>query len=130
MKSNKKNTKQDPLEEAGEEIKDTKKTRTICQSKDSKSLPSDPWQLVAHTDLSSRKILIGTKAKTKVKAMQITSQKRFSKMSGQIIINHTPLQQRKATRVNLTQWPILQVIKNTLKDYNSIEFLTQDHIAE
>ncbi|MDR0590657.1 MAG: hypothetical protein LBG09_02270 [Puniceicoccales bacterium] len=136
MKSTKKNRKQEipedgegPFEEEKEK-KIVKKSRIICQSSEHKSLPDDPWQFVFHKDLSTRKVLVGPKAKTKIKAKQITSQKKFSKISSAITVPHTPLQRRKATRINLAKETVFQVIKSTLKDYNSIEFLTQSHAQE
>jgi hypothetical protein len=130
MKSMKKYEESDALEELQEEVKNVKKTRTISPSKEHKSLPSDPWQLVSHKALSARKALSGPKSRTKIKAKQITSQKKFSKISNAMDIAHRPLQQRKAIRVNLDKETVAQVIKSTLKDYNSIEFLIQSHAAD
>jgi hypothetical protein len=136
MKSTKKSRKPDLPEDEGKafeeenEKKNVKKTRIICQSSEHKLLPDDPWQFVFHKDLSVRKVLTGPKAKTKIKAKQITSQKKFSKIPSAIIVPHTPLQQRKATRINLAKETVFEVIKSTLKNYNSIEFLTQSHAQE
>ncbi|MDR1303238.1 MAG: hypothetical protein LBJ81_01305 [Puniceicoccales bacterium] len=136
MKSTKKSRKPELPEDgeapSGEEKEKiiVKKTRIISQSSEHKVLPEDPWQFVFHKNLSTRKVLTGPKMKTKIKAKQITSQKKFSKISNAIVVPHTPLQRRKATRINLAKETVFQIIKSTLKDYNSIEFLTQSHAQE
>ncbi|MDR3317618.1 MAG: hypothetical protein LBS71_02320 [Puniceicoccales bacterium] len=121
---------EEPLEESLEEDFeekeiDIKKKKIIQQSTVSKALPNDPWQLVAHTNLNARKVTVGTKAKNKVKVMQVTSLKKFSKMPNDLKVKHIPLAKRKAVQVDLNNGTLLQIIKKVLKDYNSISFLTQ-----
>jgi hypothetical protein len=102
-----------------------KRKRKARQATVSKALSCDPWQLVAHTNLSARKATFAAKVKTKTKIVQITSYKSLLKMPSTITINHTSIRQRKVVKINLDSDTVPQIIKTVLKDYNSIDFLTQ-----
>ncbi|MDR0678361.1 MAG: hypothetical protein LBF44_02385 [Holosporaceae bacterium] len=100
--------------------------KKIRQSQNTKKITDDSWSIVPHTSLLSRKIATGTKIKGKnIQVQKITSVKNFTKKKFDISIETTPLAQRKAKRINLIKKTLSQIIKTTLKDYNSINFKTQ-----
>jgi hypothetical protein len=101
----------------------------ICQSNFNKKLEDDPWQIISHVSLSKRKAVAGIKANSqKTKVAEITSLKKFLKMpNGVTAIPSTPLQKRKVVLLNSTTKIIPEIIRDVLKDYNSISFLTQPH---
>ncbi|MDR1435328.1 MAG: hypothetical protein LBI77_02895 [Puniceicoccales bacterium] len=109
--------------------KDTEQTMKdkICQSNSNKKLADDPWQMIPHVSLSRRKAAVGIKAKSqKTKGREITSLKKFLKMPNDAAkIPSTPLQKRKIVPLNSTTKTIPEIIRDVLKDYNSISFLTQ-----
>jgi hypothetical protein len=101
-------------------------TPNIRQSSGVKKIPDDPWQFVPHKKLSARKVVPGAKIKPKtIQGKKITSVKKFSKIKPDIKIKNTPLASRKAQKIDLSNRTIPEVIKVTLKDYNSIDFKAQ-----
>jgi hypothetical protein len=101
----------------------------IRQSNFNKKLADDPWKIIPHVSLSKRKAVAGIKANSqKTKVAEITSLKKFLKMpNGASEIPSTPLQKRKVVPLNSTTKIIPEIIRDVLKDYNSISFLTQSH---
>jgi hypothetical protein len=93
------------------------------QADGAKKMMINPWSTVHHTLLSSRKIATGDKIKNKkIQDQKITSAQNFFKKNHNISIETTPLAQRKVKQIDLLSQTLPQVIKTTLKDYNSINF--------
>ncbi|MDR1906856.1 MAG: hypothetical protein LBQ03_01395 [Puniceicoccales bacterium] len=105
---------------------DVPRKRKIRQTDGTKKITGDPWAIVPHTLLSSRKVTSGSKIKSKnIQAQKITSVQNFFQKNPNIPIEMTPLAQRKAKQIDLLSQTLPQVIKTTLKDYNSINFKVQ-----
>ncbi|MDR0418460.1 MAG: hypothetical protein LBH08_03445 [Puniceicoccales bacterium] len=100
--------------------------RKIYQSQNTKKIMSDPWSVVPHIPILSRKIATGTKIKGKnIQIRKITSVKSFFKKKSDTSLKTTPIIKRKAKQIDLLTETLPQLIKTTLKDYNSISFKTQ-----
>ncbi|MDR1366864.1 MAG: hypothetical protein LBJ13_03090 [Puniceicoccales bacterium] len=100
--------------------------RKIRQSQNTKKIMGDPWSIVPHTPILSRKIATGAKIKGKnIQMRKITSVKNFLKKKSDISIQTTQITKRKAKQINLITETLPQLIRTTLKDYNSINFKTQ-----
>jgi hypothetical protein len=122
-KSKKAMNKEWEAEEIDHDEDDTPLKRKIQQSDGAKKMIADPWSTVPHRLLSSRKITVGNKTKNKkIQEQKITSVRNFFKKNSNIAIEATPLAQRKVKRIDLLSQTLPQVIKTTLKDYNSITF--------
>jgi hypothetical protein len=102
----------------------THRKRKNRSANDAKKIMDASWSTVPHTPLFSRKVT--AESKIKIKCIQIrktTTVKKFSKQNPNPPVAMTPLAQRKAK--HLLDQTVSQVIKTTLKDYNSIHFKAQ-----
>ncbi|MDR2812717.1 MAG: hypothetical protein LBB05_02965 [Puniceicoccales bacterium] len=112
--------------EENESNMDVHRKRKIRQNDGAKKTMNDSWTTVPHTLLSARKIAVGDKIKSKnIQTHKITSVKNLFKKNPDISIETTSLAQRKAKQIDLFSQTLPQVIKTTLKDYNSINFKAQ-----
>ncbi|MDR1590754.1 MAG: hypothetical protein LBR92_02030 [Puniceicoccales bacterium] len=109
--------------ELEEENLNTKHKKKIHQVDAAKKIIGDPWAIVPHTLLSSRKVAAGSKLKSKnIRIQKITTIKKLSKKNLDLFVETTPLPQRKAKQIDLLSQTLSQVIEKTLRDYNSINF--------
>jgi hypothetical protein len=112
--------------EENEPDMDSRRKRKIRQSDNVKKMPDNSWSTVPHTPLFSRKVTVGNKIRSKsVQIQKITTVKKFSKKNPDLSIEMTPLAKRNAKQIDLLSQTLPQVIKTTLKDYNSIHFKVQ-----
>ncbi|MDR2372154.1 MAG: hypothetical protein LBD60_03340 [Puniceicoccales bacterium] len=105
---------------------DTRRKKKIRQADDTKKMTDGSWSTVPHTPLFSRKVTTGNKIKSKsIQIQKITTVKKFFQKNPNLSIEKIPLTQRKAKQIDLFSQTLPQVIKTTLKDYNSIHFRVQ-----